>query len=134
MVVLDILKRSWQWFVALAVVGGLWAGAAAIDKVWLFWRLLVVAIILGVGTVVVLKARQPIRRIWERIRKYPALEAEAQALREQLAEARRQVGEDRTRAAEEKRAALAQGRREASGVILAGGEPDSCAKECGEAR
>jgi hypothetical protein len=118
-VVLDILKRSWQWLVGLAVVGGFLFAAVAVNKVWLFWDFVYAALALGVGTVVVAKLGPIVRRTRERLRKYPELEAEVKLLREELAESRSQLATEKEQAARGARIALLQGRNEAIGIVIA---------------
>ena len=119
MVVLEILKRWWQWVIALAVVGGLYLGAAAVNRVWMFWAFVGAGLVLAVGTVAAKKIRLRVRQIRERLRKYPELEAEAKLLREELSEVRRQAADDKNLAEREMRKALLQGRSEVIGIFAA---------------
>jgi len=117
--VLEILKRWWQWVVALAVVGGLYIAAATVNRVWLFWAFVGAGLLLAVGTVAARKGRSLLQQTSERLRKYPGLEAEVKVLRAELSSAQHDVAAHKERAVAERLVGIKQGRTEAMGMLQA---------------
>jgi hypothetical protein len=112
---MDDVKRFWGWVVSLAVVGGMWFGAVAINKVWQFWALIGAAAFLTILARLWPKAKQ----ILNRIRDYPALDAQVKVLRDEVEVMRQQLANEKGRVDSERLKGLRQGRSEVAGILRA---------------
>jgi len=73
----DVLKKFWGWVVSLAVVGGLYFAADAVQAVWAFWALIGIAVVLTI----VSKLMPVAKRMVTKLRAYPGLITEIETLK-----------------------------------------------------
>jgi hypothetical protein len=111
----DFIKTFWAAVVSIAVVGGMYFGAKAINAIWEFGALIGVALIAASIRLLIPRVRQ----IAQKVRQYPVLIAENSALREDLQNLRQQLGDERGRTSKEWSRGVSEGRREAVGAIAA---------------
>lgn len=111
----DFIKTFWSAVVSLAVVGGIYFGAKAINAVWEFWALIGLA--LGAALIKLLAPR--VRQIAQKVQQYPVLTADVSTLREEVQNLRQQLADEKRRTSEEWSRGISEGRREAVGAIAA---------------
>ncbi len=111
----DFIKTFWSAIVSLAVVGGMYFGAKAINAVWEFWALIGLAL----GAALIKWLTPMCRQIAQKVRQYSALTAEASTLREEVQNLRQQIADEKRRTSEEWSRGISEGRLEAVGAIAA---------------
>jgi hypothetical protein len=109
------VKQFWTWVVSLAVVGGMYFGAAAIHATWAFWALIGVAAVLTGGSALT----RWVRHVLTQSHAFPVLSGRVEALQAENDSLREQLAGERRRADNELERGLAEGRSQAFGVVLA---------------